>query len=259
MPVMPLVRTPAEIAEIEAVLRRPRFLNAQMLQIEFATRTEIVRHVLPPGLEPLADPAVTAMVGRWGSNCVGEFTGGALFVSCRHGDLVGAYTLAMLMDTEPTTIFGREMFGEPKKLAQASLEATGSRMMGWVERNGVRLIEIEAELTHGRGETSARAARFNVKAVLSPDGVGLVDDPILTVNESEATVRVYREGVGTLSLGGTVHDPLDELEVVEVRAASYVEGDVEVRSRVLGRIPADAFLPYAYGRLDYWPALASPV
>ena len=254
---MPLVRTPAEIAEIAAVLRRPRFLNARMLQIEFATRPEIVRRVLPPGLEPLADPAVTAMVGRWQSNCVGDFTGGAVFVSCRHGDLVGAYTLAMLMDGEPTTIFGREMFGEPKKLAQASLDGTGSRLLGWVERNGVRLIEIDADLTHERDETSARAARFNVKAVLSPDGVGLVDDPILTVNESEATVRVYREGVGRLSLGGTVHDPLDEPRGRRGPAASYVEGDVEVSSRVVGRIPADAFLPYAYGRLDYWPALAS--
>ena len=253
---MPLVRTPAEVAEIAAVLRRPRFLNAQMLQIEFSTRPEIVSRVLPPGLEPLDDPAVTAMVGHWQSNCVGDFTGGAVFVSCRHGDLVGAYTLAMYMDTEPTTMFGRELFGEPKKLAQASLGEPGSRMRGRVERYGVRLIEIDAELTHERDETSASAARFNVKAVLSPDGVGLVDDPILTVNESEVAVRLYREGSGTLSLGGTVHDPLDELEVVDLRAASYVEGDVDVRSRIVGRIPADAFLPYAYGRLDYWPAFA---
>jgi acetoacetate decarboxylase len=254
---MPLVRTPAEIAEIAAVLQRPRFLNAQMLQIEFSTRPEVVRRVLPPGLEPLADPAVTALVGRWQSNCVGDFTGGAVFVSCRHGHLVGAYTLAMYMDTEPTTIFGREMFGEPKKLAQISLAGDGPRMLGLVERNGVRLIEIEAELTDARDEASVSATRFNVKAVLSPDGEGLVDDPILTVNESEANVRVYRQGAGRLSLGGTVHDPLDELEVVEVGAASYVEGDVEVRSRIVGRIPADAFLPYAYGRLDYWPALAT--
>ena len=60
-----------------------------------------------------------------------------------------------------------------------------------------------------------------------------------------------------MTLRGTVHDPLDELEVLEVRGATYVEGDMDTRCRSLARIPAADFVGHALGRLDYWPALGA--
>jgi hypothetical protein len=62
-------------------------------------------------------------------------------------------------------------------------------------------------------------------------------------------------GTGTVRLGNTIHDPLDEIEVVEVRQATYIEGTLAARCRSIARVPADEFLPFAHGRLDYWPAL----
>jgi acetoacetate decarboxylase len=252
---MGFVRTPEEIAEIQATLRRPLFTSAEMLSVEFLTRAEIVEAVLPPPLEPADEPRVTAMVGRWQSNCVGDFDGGAIYVSSRYGDIAADYVLAMYMNSDQAIIFGRDLFGEPKKQSVNSLHRSGNRMSGWVERGGVRLIELEADLTDDLGPAEGRGSNFNFKAQPAADGSGLEDDAVLTVADFDLSLTTSREGVGSVRLRGTVHDPLNEIQVVDVRRATYIEGTLDSSCRALARVPAEDFLPYAYGRLDYWPAL----
>ncbi len=58
------------------------------------------------------------MIGRWQSNCVGDYCGGAIYVAARHEGVEGDYVLAMYMDADPAIIFGRDLFGEPKKQAR---------------------------------------------------------------------------------------------------------------------------------------------
>jgi acetoacetate decarboxylase len=251
---MGFVRTPEEIAEIQATLRRPLFTSAEMLSVEFLTRPEIVEAVLPPPLEPADEPRVTAMVGRWQSNCVGDFNGGAIYVSSRYEDIEGDYVLAMYMNSDQAIIFGRDLFGEPKKQSVNSLHRSGSRMSGWVER-GVRLIELDADLGDDLGGAEVRGANFNFKAQPAADGSGLEGDAVLTVADFGLSLTTCREGAGSVRLQGTVHDPLDEIEVVDVKRATYIEGVLDASCRAVARVPAEDFLPYAYGRLDYWPAL----
>jgi len=252
---MGLVRTPEEIAEIQATLRRPRFASAEMLSVEFLTHSETVEAILPPPLEPTDEPLISAMVGRWQSNCVGDFDGGAIYVSARYGDIEGMYVLAMYMSSDQAIIFGRDVFGEPKKQSLNSLHRQGSRMSGWVERGGVRLIELEGDLTADLGPAEGRGSNFNFKAVPAANGEGLEDDAVLTLADFELSLTTSREGAGSVRLRGTVNDPLDEIQIADVKRATYVEGTLDASCRALTRVPAKDFLPYAYGRLDYWPAL----
>ena len=67
------------------------------------------------------------MVGRWQSNCVGDFFGGAIYVAARHDGIDGDYVLAMYMDGDSPTIYGRDLFGEPKKLPATSNVYTARR------------------------------------------------------------------------------------------------------------------------------------
>lgn len=252
---MGFVKTPEEIAEIQATFRRALFTSAEMLSVEFLTRSETVEAILPPPLEPLDEPRVTAMVGRWQSNCVGDFNGGAIYVASRYGDIEGEYVLAMYMNSDHAIIFGRDLFGEPKKQSVNSLNRAGNRMFGWVERGGVRLIELDADLTVDLGPVEGSGVNFNFKAQPAADGSGLEADAVLTAADFGLSLTTCREGVGSVRLQGTVHDPLDEIRVVEVKRAAYVEGTLDASCRAVARVPAEDFLPYAYGRLDYWPAL----
>jgi len=251
------VKTAAEIARIEAAIGAPRFGGAQMLSVEFLVDPAYVAEVLPPPLEPVAEPRMRAMVGRFGSNCVGDFDGGCVYVTCAHDGLEGEYNVFQYMDTDQATIFGRDVFGEPKKMATATLRARGEQMHGTIERHGVALITLEGELTQDNGPFEGTRESYNIKSRPAADGHGLEEDAILTRAHYETEGRVFREGVGRIAFGGTVHDPLDQIPIADVIRATYFEGDLSATVEVAARIPAAVFAPYHHARYDDWSALAT--
>jgi acetoacetate decarboxylase len=252
---MGFVKTPDEIARIEHALSHPRFVNGEMLSVDFLTDPEVVARILPPPLEPADQPLVSAMIGRWQSNCVGDFHGGAIYVKAQHDGFEGMYVLAMYMDGDVPTIYGRDLFGEPKKLATSALHRHGDAFHGWLERNGVRLIELHGSLNRAIDPFEAEGINFNFKARPAADGVGLEEDAILTRATFDQRVTACREGAGSVVLRGTVHDPLDELPIRQVITGRFVECDLIASCQAVATTPADVFLPYHHGRHDDWSAL----
>ena len=254
---MGLRRTAEEIAEIRRTLSDVEFVGGESLSVDFLTRPEIVRAVLPAELEPADQPRITAQVSRWRSNCVGDFDASAIYVSARYGDVAGDYVLTMFMDSDVPMLFGRDLFGEPKKIGRSTLYHNDGHMTGVLERGGTRLIEIEADLAEDLGQTALLGRNFNVKYELAPDGSSVVGAPTLTMAEFDQQITVRRKAAAALTLGSTVHDPLGDLEIVEVLGGVYVETGMKASCVPIGTLDADAFLPLALGRADYWPALAT--
>jgi acetoacetate decarboxylase len=252
---MGFVKSAEEIVAIERVLSSPRFVHGERLTIEFLTEPGTVRRLLPPPLEPVDKPLVVAGIGRWQSNGVGDYAGGSIYLAARHGDVEGGFGLTMWMDTEAAVTYGRDLFGEPKKLASTNLFRNGGHFHGWVERHGTRLLDLRAELGEDLGPSQGSRTAFNFRSRSAPDGIGLDGPAVLTQATFDATVRSRREGIGSISLGATVHDPLDEIEVLSVVRAEYQEHDVAGRCRAVATVPADRFLPYHHGRADNWLAL----
>src|SRR6201999_2263598 len=170
---MGFVKSSEEIARIEHALSFPRFVGGQMLSVEFLTDESVIAEVLPPPLEAADAPAVRAMVGRWQSNCVGDFYGGAIYVAAKHDGIDGEYVLAMYMDNDVPTIYGRDLFGEPKKIATSGVVRRGDHFRGWVERNGVRIIELQGQMDKDTGSFEAEGYNFNFKARPAASGHGL--------------------------------------------------------------------------------------
>jgi acetoacetate decarboxylase len=161
----------------------------------------------------------------------------------------------MFMDGDPAIMFGRDVFGEPKKRATSNLYRRGNSMHGYVERNGVRLIDIRAVVGKDLGPGTASGANFNIKAQPAADGTSCEDDAVVTLAEFDNTLTVRREGRGAVKLLSTIHDPVADIRIATVRGASYVEGDLVARARAVGRIPKDQFFPYLLGRMDDWSHL----
>ena len=256
---MAFVKTAEEIQQIAAVLQTPRFTDARRGYLTFRTDPEFIADVLPPGLEPGAEPSITVTVGQFGSNCVGDFLGSTISIAARHrkndGETDGAYVLTMFMSTDHAIIFGRDLFGEPKKQAEMSLNIIGNQFRGTVDRMGVRLVDLSISLGDDAGPGRSHANSFNIKAQPAADGSGLEADAVITLAQFTNDLTVNRAGQGTLILGGNIHDPLTDIPIVEIVAAGYVEGDLSASVTAIDTIPAAAFLPYAYGRMDHWPAL----
>jgi len=252
---MGFVKSAEEISRIEHALSCPRFTGGQMFSVEFLSDEGVIAEVLPPPLEPADAPAVRAMVGRWQSNCVGDFFGGSIYVAARHEGIEGEYVLAMYMDNDIPMIYGRDLFGEPKKMATSGLVRRGERFRGWIDRGGVRIIELQGELSKDTGSWDAEGYNFNFKARPAANGSGLEEDAILTRAKFDVHAYSSLEGDGSVVLRGTVHDPLDEIPVRSVTKASYMECDLVGACEAVASTPADVFLPYHHGRHDDWSAL----
>ena len=169
---MGFVKSAEEISRIEHALSFPRFVGGQMLSVEFLTDESVIEEILPPPLEAADVPAVRAMVGRWQSNCVGDFFGGAIYVAAKHDGIDGEYVLAMYMDNDIPTIYGRDLFGEPKKLATSNVVRRGDTFRGYVDRGGVRLIELQAEMNEDTensfNDSMNQAEEFDQDVLASP-------------------------------------------------------------------------------------------
>jgi acetoacetate decarboxylase len=249
------VKTATEVEAIEAVLAAPRFGSAQLLSVEFLSAPGFTQAVLPPPLEPLAEPRMRAMVGRWESNCVGDFEGGTVYVGAQFEGVVGEYQLAQYIDRDPATIFGREVFGEPKKHGRASLLRRGSHFRGWIDSGGRRLLEIEGEMDTDRGPFTATGYSYNFKSRPAVDGRGLQEDAILTRMDMEVRATVSLAGTAAMELCGGPHDPLEEIPVHSLTRATYLEADLLAAGRAVATTPAAVFAPYHHGRNYDWTAL----
>lgn len=247
--------------EIEARLERlarPVFADGRIVSVRFETTSAFVAAVLPPGLEPEGSAVASAWVGAWNASpSVGPFAGGGVNVRARHGDLVGNYCLTMPMSTDTAIIFGRDLYGEPKKLATIAVTRSEHEAVGTVQRWGERIIDLRAELAADAPPGEAEEITFHYGVRFAPDGSGLDDDPRLIAVRTRGVQRLVLRGRGQLRLASTPHDPLGDVPVVRVLGAAYTEGDTYTSGSVISRVPADAFLPYALARLDN-PLALSP-
>jgi acetoacetate decarboxylase len=251
---MGFLKTHKEIQAIESRIRNPQFFDAKVLQVQYETYPEVVRSLLPPPLAPVESPTIFVRIGTYNSNCVGQFSGAGVYISAQLEGTVGVYVIGMYMDTDAAVIFGRETFGEPKKLADVRFSHTPQGVSGAITRHGVELIRVDAEVESDLGGGLRNSTAYNIKCWPSADGFGLQGDALLTATKFETTLRTNQACKGSLELGSTIHDPLSDLPITELIQVNYFEGDHSTSSRVVASIPADTFLPYAYGRNDDWSA-----
>lgn len=254
---MGYVRTPDEVARITRTLRAPRFDDGQALSVDFLTTAEVVSALLPPGLEPVAQPLASVRIGRWRSNCVGDFSGAGLYLRARHQGLEGDHVVAMWMSTWPAVTFGREVLGEPKRLATSFLTMTATGAAGWVERDGIRLIDLTATLDTDHPAVDVQTRQFTYQAQLAPDGAGLVGDAALLVTDFSRHLRVRRTGTGRIELASGPQDPVATIPVCEVLGATYSEGDTESRTRRQALVSGTDYLPFALANHDDYSLLVT--
>jgi acetoacetate decarboxylase len=252
---MGFVKTPEEIAAIERAFSEPHFVRGERFLVSFLTHPSTHARLLPPPLQPAEQPLVIVGIGRWQSNCVGDYAGGSISLAARHDGVPGGFAVAMWMDNEPAVAFGRDVFGEPKKLASTNLIQSGDTARAWIERGGVRLVDIEGELGEDLGSGETEAVAYNIRSRPAADGIGLDGPAVLTAATFRTSIKVRREGRGSVILRGTIHDPVDELEVVSVLGAEYQQHDIVARCKAVATIPAEQFLPFHYGRTDNYAAL----
>jgi len=102
------------------------FESAEMINVFWETKAEIVERLLPPPLEPTTFPLATALLGNYPKTNFGlPYLESALFIGCQYKGVIGMYCLAMHLDGPGKGLAmagGRETVGFPKKLAKIELK-----------------------------------------------------------------------------------------------------------------------------------------
>jgi acetoacetate decarboxylase len=120
------------------------FRNMSILTAAWRTDPAAIARLLPPPLEPTGDTVLAHIYLMPDTDFLGQahecnVMFGARFTG--EGETVeGGYSIGLYLDSDVGLAHGREVHGQPKKLATLSLETRGDLIVGEVERNGITIL-----------------------------------------------------------------------------------------------------------------------
>jgi len=214
------------------------------------TDPDALAQVLPPPLKPTAKPYVRATINT--VDIFGSPLGAAaVSVACAHGDEEGWYSLVMPMSTERSLIGGREVFGEPKKLAEVVVDRDGDHIAGTVTRHGVTFAEIRGRIA-GALEPPAPYVKVDwyLKFLPAVDGSGFDADPLLVRCVRTEKTRALNAVEGEVILRESELDPIVDLPVLRLVEITFGEKTSDQRGEVVARLDPKEILPYVHQRYD---------
>jgi acetoacetate decarboxylase len=254
---MRFVKTPEEITASQRVYSRYHQLGVRTLSVYFETDPDALRDILPPPLGPAPNPVAVGWVGEIGSsNATGPYFTAGLAVRARYGDTVGNYILSAPVTTPEAMTFGREIFGEPRKLAKIVFEDQDEHVWGSAERHEIRILSMRGRCSDPAPTGRQDIPYFTFKFLPRPDGSGFDSPPQLVQVTTDLTVLKARRGRGEMVFRDSPHDPLIDIPVRQVLDAVYAEGHSYTSGRVLTQVDSDAFLPYAFSKNDALEVMA---
>src|SRR6478672_4905600 len=121
-----------------------QFRDASILTVCWRTDPAAIERLLPPPLERVGDVVVAHIYRMPDVDFAGSVHECNVMVGARleaGGESVtGGYSVGLYLDSDAGVAHGREVHGQPKKLASLALETRGDLIVGEVERNGITIL-----------------------------------------------------------------------------------------------------------------------
>lgn len=247
-------RTEAEIAATRAAgAKLPDIWSTGVVAL-WESDPDVVAAVLPPPLKPAERPLVRAAVSK--VDLPGYPLGaGSVAVAAVHDGVEGWYPLVMPMTHERALTGGREVFGEPKKLGEVTVERDGLVVRAALARHGIAFVEVRGAVSGPLPlPEPAEKTDFYFKFLPAVDGVGsgtgFDTDPVLVHCTRLEKVRRLEKVTGDVVLRESMYDPVADLPVRSMVEITIGEKTTDQRGRVVERVSAQALLPYVHQRYD---------
>ena len=250
---MGFVKTKAELDRYYGLGDR-KFFGARMAGVMFNIPAEVAEPLLPPPLELPDMPGGLIFVAEYPETNMGPgYREAALFLRCEYQGEAGNTCLAMPITREGRMHNGRDVFGFPKKMADIHLERDGQRVYGWVERLGVRFLEIDVQLSASLPDLPPTGPTFLHKAMPRIDLTPGFDGPVLLARQkTEVVAKSLEIGTADLALRPSEADPWADLGQPDVVMAFYLVSDNTMKpGRIVGEVDPEAFLPHYFKMTDF--------
>lgn len=231
--------------------RRPGYFGANAIVVQYETDPDVVAECVPPPLKPLS-PA-TAFACVWdmpASTNIGPFQGGALYLAAEYKGRVGGYCLAMPMSTDAAVIVGREMCGEPKKLAQVDFRREGAHVEGAITRLGITYMTLRGKI--GAETRIEEGLDFHIKMLPKCTGDGLEFDKALLcgVNMELENGKAWLLEDPEIIYQESAHDPVVDIPVRKITRGVFWVADLYCRTEPLEYLTPEQAAPYIVSKFD---------
>jgi acetoacetate decarboxylase len=225
-------------------------IATEAVTVTYLTDPEIVAAVLPPPLQPAAEPVVRISLQRVVIDGRPPFGSAVFSVAARHREVEGDYPLFMPQSTEQSVIGGRETFGEPKKLGQIDVQRDGDRVTAVVARLGFDLVTVSGRVTGDAPLPPDQVnTEFYFKFLRSPDGRGITD-PHLVYGRYHRHYEVFEAIDASVELGESPLDPVADIAMRELRSVTWCRRRTIQTGEIAERIPEEWLLPFVHQRYD---------
>jgi acetoacetate decarboxylase len=239
----------------------PLQTESQSIVIEYLSDPEAVKAVVPKPLVPNNEgrmqacfgyakmqvtPDVAVGIGTW--NFVAHVT---------YEGQPGTYVVGMAFDDEMTVITGREIYGEPKKLAAIKFDVNGDDALASVTRHGIPFAAFKGKLGGKAAPGALIDNAYTFKFTLKPDGTGFDHDPQMLRLVWKHQEIEARDITGELVLTESPFDPVIDLPVRQLVSARWSKRLTSSMGENVCTVSPMEMFPFISTRYDDIAAYAS--
>lgn len=197
------------------------FRNAEILTLFYRTDPAALAFLCPEPVRPEGDVVAIHLYRMNDPDWIGPYgEANVMFGAALSETVRGGYSPYFFLSTEVGVAHGREIHGQPKKLAEVSVEARGDLIVGEVRRNGISVITGTLPYKQRAADPAALrrhfdfAANLNLKAVDHIDGRPAIRQ-ITTRRLEDVRVHECWSGPCTVELRPNAQAPVFRLPVLE--------------------------------------------
>ena len=208
------------------------FRNAEIMTLVYRTDEAAAAALIPPPLEPDGDTVLIHIYDIHDTDYLGHYQECNVMVGARLAEknISGAYSPYLFLNSDIGVAHGRELHGQPKKLAEPKLELRSDLLIGTVTRNGIDIITGTMAYKQQRVELSALSEHMDFALNLNLKAVDHIDTrPAIRQLTSRrlSNIQVHEcwRGPCTVELRPNIQAPVYKLPVLEMLEAFYWRAD----------------------------------
>jgi len=231
--------------------------NVRGLRAIYETEPEIHAALLPKPLVPGERPEIFVQFSKvelfLSESRTVEIGAATVGVSCRYENTEGFYVLAMPMENDFIVIGGREVYGEPKKIAQTEFKVGDDQSIAArVNRHGVDFIEVRGRIGESLGPRAFTEHMFCIKALPSVARDDSFDGEVfltqLDWRRDFTDVKVVHDP--EIILRESKFDPIVDVPVKRIVSMVYTNGGTVNSGKILRSVPGEWIAPFINQRYD---------
>jgi acetoacetate decarboxylase len=168
-----------------------------------------VRDILPLGMRPSDPPMATFFIVNYTkTNFTVPYHEAAILIHVRTPLGIGVHCPWMVVDDDTALIYGRELLGYPKKMADFTFKEHDGKIQASVRRRGVEVLKMEGD----RREVQNPAPPVMGRRTFNVSGMGqyFLFNPIWMLKPREV-IREYHTSHVHVTLKDSEYDPVSRL------------------------------------------------